>query len=112
MLTATGVVQSRRDNDLASRFPEIVMAARRRRDLVLDGELVALREGKLDFGALTSFPASRAAAGVTIYYVFSSQVVCRSRLVGFRPRVRSNEPATVPTPVDRQTVDRTCVAVE
>jgi ATP-dependent DNA ligase len=69
VFTVAGVVQSRRDNNLAGRFPEIVGAARRLGDLVLDGELVALREGKLDFGALTSFPASRAGAGVTIYYI-------------------------------------------
>jgi ATP-dependent DNA ligase len=42
-------VQSRRDNNLAQRFPEIVAAARGIGDLVLDGELVALRDGRLDF---------------------------------------------------------------
>jgi ATP-dependent DNA ligase len=63
-----GVVQSRRDNDLANRFPEVVRAGRRLGEVVLDGELVALRDGRLDFGALTSRPASRAEAGVTIYY--------------------------------------------
>jgi ATP-dependent DNA ligase len=30
---------------------------------------VALREGKLEFGALTSSPAGRTAAGATIYYI-------------------------------------------
>jgi ATP-dependent DNA ligase len=50
------VVQSRRDNNLAGRFPDIVAAGRRLGDVVLDGELVALREGKLDFGALASSP--------------------------------------------------------
>ena len=69
LFTATGVVQSRRDNNLASRFPEIVAAGRVAGDLVLDGEVVALREGRLDFGALTSSPKSRAQAGVAIYYV-------------------------------------------
>ncbi len=63
-----GVVQSRRDNDLARRFPEIVHAARRLGDVVLDGELVALRNGRLDFGALAAPPRSRAGAEVTVYY--------------------------------------------
>jgi ATP-dependent DNA ligase len=69
VFTATGRLRSRRDNDLAGRFPEIVRAARGVGDLVVDGELVALREGRLDFGALTSSPRGRAAAGVAIYYV-------------------------------------------
>jgi len=69
VFTATGRLQSRRDNDLAARFPEITTAARGLGDLVLDGELVALREGRLDFGALTSSPKGRAAAGVAIYYI-------------------------------------------
>lgn len=67
--TRDGIVQSRRDNDLAARFPEIVLAARGLGDLVLDGELVALREGRLDFGALTSSPSKRIEMGVTIYYI-------------------------------------------
>src|SRR5689334_5822798 len=69
LFTASGVVQSRRDNNLATRFPEIVTAGRWLGDVVLDGELVALRDGRLDFGALTSFPPARAAAGVVIYYI-------------------------------------------
>nr|WP_158893367.1 hypothetical protein [Amycolatopsis anabasis] len=36
---------------------------------MLDGELVALRDGRLDFGALTSAPRARAAAGISGYYV-------------------------------------------
>lgn len=36
---------------------------------MLDGEIVALREGRLDFGALTSSPKTRAEAGVAIYYI-------------------------------------------
>jgi ATP-dependent DNA ligase len=36
---------------------------------VLDGEVVALRAGHLDFGALTSNPRERPGAGVTIYFV-------------------------------------------
>ncbi len=69
VFTARGLLQSRRDNDLAGRFPEIAAAGRALDDLVVDGELVALREGRLDFGALTSTPRARAEAGVVIYYV-------------------------------------------
>lgn len=69
LFTRSGFVQSRRNNDLAARFPEIVTAARLLGDVVLDGELVALRAGQLDFGALTSGPGGRAQAGVTIYYI-------------------------------------------
>jgi ATP-dependent DNA ligase len=69
LFTAAGVVQSRRNNNLAARFPEIAVAGRELGDLVLDGELVALREGRLDFGALTSMPSWREAAGVVIYYI-------------------------------------------
>jgi ATP-dependent DNA ligase len=67
LFTASGFLQSRRNTNLAGRFPEIVRAGRALGDVVLDGELVALREGKLDFGALTTFPAGRAAPGITIY---------------------------------------------
>jgi ATP-dependent DNA ligase len=69
VFTASGVVQSRRDNDLAARFPEVVAAVRGLGDLLLDGELVALREGRLDFGALTSTPRARAGAGIDIYFI-------------------------------------------
>lgn len=64
-----GVLQSRRNNDLAARFPEIMAAVRPLGDVVVDGELVALREGRLDFGSLVALPASRAAAGVDVYFV-------------------------------------------
>ena len=69
VFTASGVVQSRRDNDLAKRFPEVVAGVRGLGDLVLDGELVALHEGRLDFGALASMPRARAEAGIDIYFI-------------------------------------------
>jgi ATP-dependent DNA ligase len=69
LFTRTGYVQSRRDNNLAARFPEIAAAGRGLGDVVLDGELVALRDGRLDFGALTSTPGSRADLAITIYYI-------------------------------------------
>jgi ATP-dependent DNA ligase len=69
VFAATGVVQSRRNNDLAARFPEIAAAARALGDVVVDGELVALREGRLDFGSLAVMPRARAAAGVEVYFI-------------------------------------------
>jgi ATP-dependent DNA ligase len=69
LFTGDGVLQSRRGTNLAARFPELVRAGRTLGDVVLDGEIVALRDGRLDFGALTSAPRRRAGAGVTIYFV-------------------------------------------
>jgi ATP-dependent DNA ligase len=79
LFTQLGIVQSRRDNNLATRFPEIVAAGRHLGDVVLDGEVVALREGRLDFGALTSNPGSRTEAGVTIYYIAFDLLAERDR---------------------------------
>ncbi len=69
LFAAAGILQSRRDNDLAARFPEIMEAATLLGDVVVDGEIVALRDGRLDFGALTSTSGARAAAGIIIYFV-------------------------------------------
>lgn len=69
LFTGDGVLQSRRGTNLASRFPELVRAGRTLGDVVLDGEIVALRNDRLDFGALTSTPRGRAHAGITIYFV-------------------------------------------
>lgn len=63
------MLQSRRDNNLAARFPEVMTSAAALGDVVLDGEIVALLGGRLHFGSLTSAPAARAAAGVGIYYI-------------------------------------------
>lgn len=68
-LVARGVMQSRRGTDLADRFPEIATAADALGDVVLDGVIVALRNGRLDFGALTSTPRTRLTAGISVYYV-------------------------------------------
>lgn len=89
MFSADGILRSRRETDLTGRFPEIVRAAHEFGDVVLDGEIVALRAGRLDFGALTSSPASRADAGVTIYYVaFDLLGVNDEDLRGVEYRVR------------------------
>ncbi len=66
VFSATGVIQSRRNNNLGGRFPEISAAARPLGDVLLDGELVALRDGRLDFGALAAMPGHRDA---DVYFV-------------------------------------------
>src|SRR5262245_23886054 len=44
---------SRNDKDLAASFPELdVLAERVGRPVILDGEIVALRDGRPDFGLL------------------------------------------------------------
>jgi ATP-dependent DNA ligase len=61
---------------------------------VLDGELVALRDGRLDSGALTSSPKVRGHAGVTIYYVaFDLPGVGGTDLRGEPYVLRRSEPA-------------------
>lgn len=62
MFAADGVLQSRRHNDLAVRFPEIMTAAGSLGDVVSDGGLVALRDGRLDFGSLAAHDAAMALA--------------------------------------------------
>lgn len=67
--TGSGVLQTRGERDVAARFPEIAAAARPLGDVVLDGELVGLRAGQLDFTALAAPPRARARAGVVVYIV-------------------------------------------
>lgn len=69
LFTAAGLVQSRAGKDLSARFPEIARAGHLVADAVLDGELVALRDGRLDFVALQSSASTRRAGGVGIYFV-------------------------------------------
>jgi ATP-dependent DNA ligase len=64
-----GVLQSRQGHDLANRFPELITAAGQAGDVVLDGEVVATRNGCLDFGALAGSLRTRAADGVVAYFV-------------------------------------------
>lgn len=63
-----GQLQSRQGNSLTGRFPEIVRAGTGLGDVVLDGEIVALREGRLDIGALASSPQARLRSGAVVYY--------------------------------------------
>ncbi|WP_309115211.1 RNA ligase family protein [Saccharothrix sp.] len=67
---ARGKLHSRSGADLSCRFPEILRAAEQQvGDLVLDGELVALQAGRLDFAALQSAPGRRATEGITIHFM-------------------------------------------
>lgn len=68
LFTKSRYVQSRPGNNLAHRFPELVEPAAALGDLVMDGEVVALRDGRLDFAALTSSPPSRLLAGIVVYF--------------------------------------------
>ncbi|MEV0070949.1 hypothetical protein [Amycolatopsis sp. NPDC050768] len=80
-----GLLQSRHDNNMADRFPEIVQAGARLGDVVLDGEIVALREGRLDFGALASRPGARPKTGVSIYFA-AFDVLADGRVDDLRSR--------------------------
>jgi len=63
------LLRSRRNNELAGRFPEILAASQVLGDVVLDGEIVALKNGRVDFGALATRPCDRAGAGIVVYFV-------------------------------------------
>lgn len=65
-VVADGVLHSRRGADLRDRFPEIVAAAAGFGAAVLDGELVALRGGRLQFAALQVGPARRRRDGIAV----------------------------------------------
>lgn len=69
LFSELGVLQSRQGNNLAERFPEIVAAAAGLGDVVVDGELVAMRAGRLEFGALAMSPRARASAGAEISFI-------------------------------------------
>jgi ATP-dependent DNA ligase len=84
-------LQSRNGNDLARRFPGVVDAAAELGDVVLDGELVALRDGRMDFAAMASAPASRASAGVVYYVAFDLLAVAGDDLRPQPHRLRRDE---------------------
>ncbi|WP_432855131.1 hypothetical protein ACQPXB_21720 [Amycolatopsis sp. CA-161197] len=64
-----GAVQSRTGSSLVDRFPGILEAAATLGRVVLDGEIVAYRDGRLDFAALGYGPVRRRAEGVTVVCV-------------------------------------------
>lgn len=68
--TAAGVLQTRAGHGLIARFPEVVEAARTQcGDVVLDGELVAYKDGRLDLATLNYGYTRRRAERVTAFYV-------------------------------------------
>lgn len=66
-----GLLQSRQGRTaLTTRFPEVTAdLAALGRDVVLDGELVALRGGHLEFASLQTGPARRAREHITVIYM-------------------------------------------
>lgn len=73
------MLQSRAGTDLALRFPEVVPSLRGLGDVVLDGELVALRQGQLDFPALAVGPARRRREQVEVLLVVFDLLVTGGR---------------------------------
>lgn len=70
------VLQSRSGRIVTERFPEITPAlARLAPDTVLDGEIVAWREGAFDFQALSRSPAQRRRSNTAISYI-AFDVLC------------------------------------
>ncbi|PWV71422.1 ATP dependent DNA ligase domain-containing protein [Prauserella marina] len=63
------MLHSRTGTRLDARFPEILDAVRALGPVVLDGELVAYREGELDRAALAASAGHRRARGVGVYYL-------------------------------------------
>lgn len=70
-VSSNGVIlQARSTRIVTSQFPEVLAPLA---DLpaacVLDGEVVAIRDGRFDFGALAASPAQRKRRGVAVSYV-------------------------------------------
>lgn len=61
-------LQSRNGKDLSGSFPEIARAARMLPDCVLDGELVAIRDGRQDFESLLGRLAGGGREEVTLIF--------------------------------------------
>lgn len=76
--TARGRLHSRSGTDLTHRYPEIADAGAELGDVVLDGELVALRgqPARLDFAALQAGPSRRRAQGVSVYLLGFDLLAC------------------------------------
>ncbi|MEU0512571.1 hypothetical protein [Amycolatopsis sp. NPDC006125] len=67
--TAGGLLLTRAHKDLTGRFPEVAAAASALGDLVLDGELCALRGDRLDFSGLWLGRPRREAEGLAVVLV-------------------------------------------
>lgn len=84
-------VQSRTGSDLTGRFPGVLEAAATLGRVVLDGEIVAYREGRLDFAALGYGPVRRRAEGVTVVFVAFDLLGARGRDLRTSPYSRRRE---------------------
>lgn len=82
--TADGRLLTRAHKDLTTRFPEVAAAASRLGDLVCDGELCALRGGRLDFTGLWLGRPRREAEGVAVVLVLFDVLAVGRR--DLRPR--------------------------
>ena len=77
---ASGLLHSRQGTPLGSRFPEIAAAVRELdQDVVVDGELVALREGRLEFAALQTGPSRRTQQGIEVHLVLFDLLAAHDR---------------------------------
>ncbi|MET7998305.1 hypothetical protein ABZU76_46290 [Amycolatopsis sp. NPDC005232] len=86
-----GVLQSRTGSDLTGRFPGVLESAAKLGRVVLDGELCAYCEGRLDFAALGYGPARRRAEGVGVVYVAFDLLGARGRDLRLWPLSRRRE---------------------
>lgn len=76
----SGLLHSRRGTLLTARFPEISAAvAKLGTGVVVDGELVALREGRLEFAALQTGRQQRAHKGITVHLVVFDLIAVADR---------------------------------
>lgn len=79
--TSRARLHSRSGTDITDRFPEITTAVSDLGDVVLDGELVALRHDppRLDFAALQASWKRRRAQAVGVYFMVFDVLACDGR---------------------------------
>ena len=85
--TGRGRLHSRSGTDITDRFPEIMPAVGDLGDVVLDGELVALRQDppRLDFAALQASPRRRRGQAVGVYFMVFDVLACDGRDLRWQP---------------------------
>ncbi|MEU4675101.1 hypothetical protein AB0F91_45975 [Amycolatopsis sp. NPDC023774] len=86
-----GVIQSRIGSNLSDRFPGVLESAAALGRVVLDGEIVAYRDGRLDFGALGYGEARRRREGVVIVFAAFDLLGWRGRDLRPWPYTRRRE---------------------
>ena len=85
--TSRGRLHSRSGTDITDRFPEIMPAVGDLGDVVLDGELVALRQDppRLDFAALQASPQRRRVQAVGVYFMVFDVLACEGQDLRWQP---------------------------